>query len=95
MIVEYYYNYKLINDAMSVGGEWSDDQTMLIQRTINQPLRRRCQDGILGPVTLTVGVVLGPVWGRYTNSRSGPRTSLGPVTLTVGVVLGPVWGLLH
>ena len=31
----------------------------------------------------------------YTNSRSGPRTSLGHVTLTVGVVLGPVWGLLH
>ena len=61
VIAKYHYNYKLINDAMSVGGEWSDDQTMLIQRTINQPLRRRCQDGILGPVTLTVGVVLGPV----------------------------------
>ena len=41
----------------------------------------------LGPVTLTVGVVLGPVWARGTNSRSGPMTSLGPVTLTVGVVL--------
>ena len=31
------------------------------------------------PVILRVGVVLGPVWDRYTNSRSGPRTSLGPL----------------
>ena len=39
-------------------------------------------------------MVLGPVWDLgYTNSRSGPGTSLGPVTLTVGVVLGPVWDL--
>ena len=38
-------------------------------------------------MVLTVGVVLGPVWARCTNSRSGPRTSLRSVTPTVGVVL--------
>ena len=42
--------------------EWSEDQS-----------------GARGTklLTLTVGVVLGPFWVPYTNSRSGPRTSLG------------------
>ena len=44
----------------------------------------------LGPVPLTIGVALGPVWD--TNNKSGQGASLGPVALTVGVVLGPVWG---